>query len=173
MRVAASTSFWCSHEFSQSTLLAYLVATTSGFSFVIALLSAWIYGLEIAHWASFVALVASSLAKNAEEPAYVKVERPAGHAGRLMSGVFLGTIPDYATSGVKGVAISGVVKGGPAEKAGLTGGDVIVGLAGQNLENIYDYMRALNGLKPGEEVGVTVLRGGEEKSLRVTPGVRR
>lgn len=44
----------------QTTLLGYLVATTSGFSFVIALLSAWIYGLAIVHWASFIALVAIS-----------------------------------------------------------------------------------------------------------------
>ena len=27
---------------------------------------------------------------------------------------------------------------------------MVVGLAGQELENIYDYVRALNGLKPGE-----------------------
>jgi S1-C subfamily serine protease len=54
----------------------------------------------------------------------------------------------------------------------LTGGDVIVGLAGQDLENIYDYVRALNGLKPGEAVEIAVERNGERATLTIKPGVR-
>ena len=80
---------------------------------------------------------------------------------RRMSNVFLGTIPDYAQEGQRGVPLSGVVKDGPAEQAGLAGGDVVVGLAGQDLENIYDYVRTLNGLKPGEAVDITIERDGE------------
>ena len=89
-----------------------------------------------------------------------------------MSKVFLGTIPDYASEGQRGVPLSGVVKGGPAEQAGLTGGDVVVGLAGQELENIYDYVRTLNGLKPGAAIDITVERKGVRKTFSITPGVR-
>jgi len=122
--------------------------------------------------ARFVALVARSRVRAKEEPGYIKVARPEGRGGRRMSNVFLGTIPDYAKDGVRGVAISGVVKDGPAERAGLTGGDVVVGLAGQELENIYDYVRALNGLKPGEAVDIAIERGGELRTFKITPGVR-
>lgn len=122
--------------------------------------------------ARFVALVARSRSRDADEPSYVKVERPKDSGGRSRSNVFLGTIPDYAGGDVKGVALSGVVKDGPAEQAGLQGGDVMVGLAGQELENIYDFVRTLNGLKAGEEVDVTVERGGERVSLKITPGSR-
>lgn len=122
--------------------------------------------------ARFVALVARSRAGAAEEPLYVKVARPENSGGRRMSKIFLGTIPDYAGGDVRGVALSGVVKGGPAEQAGLQGGDVMVGLAGQDLENIYDFVRTLNGLKPGEQVDVTVDRAGERVTLKVTPGAR-
>ena len=80
--------------------------------------------------------------------------RPEGSGSRRMGNVYLGTIPDYAQEGARGVPLSGVIKGGPAEAAGLQGGDVVVGLAGQTLENIYDYVRALNGLKPGETIAV-------------------
>ncbi|MEO1491819.1 MAG: M20/M25/M40 family metallo-hydrolase [Pseudomonadota bacterium] len=122
--------------------------------------------------ARFVALVARSRVKEAEEPPYVERERPRSEGGGRMSGVFLGTIPDYAQEGVTGVALSGVVKGGPAEEAGLTGGDVMVGLAGQELENIYDFVRTLNGLKPGETVPVAVMRDGARVEMEVTPRTR-
>lgn len=122
--------------------------------------------------ARFVALVARSRLQEKEEPDYVKVARPEGQGSRRRSNVFLGTIPDYAKDGVQGVPISGVVKDGPAERAGLTGGDILVGLAGQELENIYDYVRTLNGLKPGAAVEIIVERSGERKTFQIMPGVR-
>ena len=122
--------------------------------------------------ARFVALVARSRVMAAEEPVYLEVARPEGQGGRLMSPVFLGTIPDYASEGQQGVPLSGVVKDGPAAAAGLAGGDVVVGLAGQDLANIYDYMRALNGLKPGAAVEITVERKGARKTFSIVPGVR-
>ena len=36
----------------------------------------------------------------------------------------LGTIPDYATE-IKGLPLSGVAKGGPADEAGVIAGDII------------------------------------------------
>lgn len=124
--------------------------------------------------ARFVALVGRSLAKNDADPDYIKTERPKSNGGRRMSNVFLGTIPDYAKKGEKqaGVPISGAVKGSPAEKAGLKGGDVIVGLAGQDVDNIYDYVRTLNGLKPGEETSISVKRAGDRVTLDITPASR-
>jgi S1-C subfamily serine protease len=46
---------------------------------------------------------------------------------------------------------------------------VVIGLAGQDLENIYDYVRVINGLKPGEEVPITVRRDGAPVELAITP----
>ena len=122
--------------------------------------------------ARFVGLVARSRILEKDEPGYVKVARTEGRKGRRMSNVFLGTIPDYASDGVQGVPLSGVVKDGPAERAGLASGDVVVGLAGQKLENIYDYVRTLNGLKPGEKIEVAVERDGNRLRLQITPGTR-
>ncbi|MEM8790202.1 MAG: M28 family peptidase [Pseudomonadota bacterium] len=122
--------------------------------------------------ARFVALVARSRALAEDEPEYLEVARPQNQGARRVGGVFLGTIPDYATDGITGVPISGTVKGGPAEAAGLVGGDVIVGLADDPIENIYDLVRALNGLKPGEEIGISVDRDGETVDLRIVPATR-
>lgn len=126
----------------------------------------------LARIARFMGLVARSRALDAEEPAYVELARPDSEGGRRMSNVFLGTIPDYAEEGQSGVPLSGVVKGGPAEEAGLRGGDVMVGLAGQELGNIYDFVRTLNGLRPGETVDVTVERDGAATTLQITPRAR-
>jgi Tol biopolymer transport system component len=116
------------------------------------------------------ALIARSQAQAASPPDYIKVEntQPQGR----VSAVFIGTIPDYASEGIKGLKISGVVQGGPAAKAGLQGGDVIVSLGGAAIENIYDYMQAMNGLKLGEEAPIVVERGGRRLDLKVTPAVR-
>ena len=70
-------------------------------------------------------------------------------AARETLRTYLGTIPDYTTE-VKGVKLSGVRGGSPAEKAGLKGGDVIVEFAGQKIANIYDYTYALDAAKIGQ-----------------------
>jgi S1-C subfamily serine protease len=85
--------------------------------------------------------------------------------------VFTGTIPDYATD-AKGLLLSSIIGGGPADKAGLQKGDVIVEMAGQAIANIYDYMYALDALKPGVPVKIVYVRGGERKETMLTPIAR-
>ena len=86
--------------------------------------------------------------------------------------VYLGTIPDYAAGDLAGVRLAGVAKGGPAEKAGLRAGDVIVEVAGREILNIYDYTYALEALEIGEPVEVQVRRGGRRVSLELVPSSR-
>ena len=108
----------------------------------------------------------------AERPAYVRVERSQSEEGsRDTLRAYLGTIPDYTTEGT-GVKLSGVRAGGPADKAGLKGGDVIVEFGGQEITNIYDYTYALDAVKIGEPVEVVVLRDGKQVKLKVTPEAR-
>ncbi|HEY9842476.1 MAG TPA: PDZ domain-containing protein, partial [Candidatus Obscuribacterales bacterium] len=86
--------------------------------------------------------------------------------------VYLGTIPDYASGDIKGLRISGVAAGGPAETAGLQAGDVIIELGGKHIENIYDYTYAIDTLSIGKPTPITVLRNGKEVKLTITPGSR-
>jgi S1-C subfamily serine protease len=86
--------------------------------------------------------------------------------------VYLGTIPDYSQGEVSGLKVAGVAPGGPAEQAGVQGGDVIVELAGKMIENIYDYTYALNAIKIGVPTELVVLRGQTRLTLTVTPGSR-
>ena len=84
---------------------------------------------------------------------------------------YLGTIPDY-TSEDKGVKLTGVRGDSPADKAGLRSGDVVVGLGGRAIANIYDYTYALDALKIGDETKITVRRDGENVELPITPASR-
>ncbi|MCY3552589.1 MAG: M28 family peptidase [Candidatus Poribacteria bacterium] len=107
-----------------------------------------------------------------ERPEYVRVERNQSEEGsRDTLRAYLGTIPDYTTEGT-GVKLSGVRAGGPADKAGLKGGDIIVQFGGQEITNIYDYTYALDAVKIGEPVEVVVLRDGKRMKLTVTPEAR-
>lgn len=107
-----------------------------------------------------------------ERPEYVRVERSQAEGGnRDTLRAYLGTIPDYTTEGA-GVKLSSVRAGGPADKAGLKGGDVIVDFGGQQITNIYDYTYALDAVKIGEPVEIVVLRNGERVKLTVTPEAR-
>jgi S1-C subfamily serine protease len=65
-----------------------------------------------------------------------------------------------------------VAKGGPAEQAGIQSGDIVVELAGKKIENIYDYTYALDGLKIGSPVEISVQRGERRVTLTITPGTR-
>lgn len=123
--------------------------------------------------AKFAKALILDLAQNAKRPQYVKVEKSKSQRGeREALRAYLGTVPDYVTEGNKGVKLSGVRAGGPADKAGLKGGDIIVEFAGQKITNIYDYTYALDAVKIGQPVQVVVLRDGKRVVLKVTPEAR-
>jgi hypothetical protein len=105
-------------------------------------------------------------------PQFTKVEQSSQTASRTGLRVFTGTIPDY-TSDVKGLLLGGVVAGGPAEKAGLQKGDIIVEIAGQSITNIYDYTYALELLKIEQPVKVVYMRAGKRIETTLIPTVRR
>ncbi len=110
---------------------------------------------------------------DAETPlAFVKVEQSSQTAGRAGIRVFTGTVPDYA-SDAKGLLLSGVIGGGPAEQAGLQKGDVVVEIAGQTIANIYDYTYALELLRIGQPVPVAYLRNGVRVATTLTPTARK
>ena len=122
--------------------------------------------------ASLMMLVCRQLISDERPPEYVAQDRPKDGQRRASLRAYLGTVPDYAETDVKGVQLSGVAKGGPADKAGIKGGDIIVKLAGKAIENIYDYTYAIEALKSGQEVELIVTRGGKDVTVKVTPGSR-
>lgn len=116
--------------------------------------------------------IAADLARKPDLPAYVEMKKPENMETRAQMRAYLGTIPDYSQGDVVGVKLSGVAKGGPADKGGIQGGDVIVKVADKAIENIYDYTFAIEAMKVGEPIEIVVQRGGEAVALKVTPESR-
>ncbi|NNE94091.1 MAG: M28 family peptidase [Verrucomicrobiales bacterium] len=117
------------------------------------------------------ALILRDLVTTDSPPVWAKVDPP--KRGSRGFSVFLGTIPDYAQGDdVKGVKLSGVSENGPAQKAGLQAGDIIIELNGVKIGNVYDYTGALADLKVGKEFDIKILRDGKEVPLKITPASR-
>ena len=121
--------------------------------------------------AQYGAAVASHLANETTPPDFIRVERTE-QGGQAMMRVSTGTIPDYSSE-VDGLLLSGVMAGGPAERAGLRQGDIIVELAGRAVSNIYDYMFALDLLMVGEPAAVAFMRDGERFESELIPDARQ
>lgn len=72
-----------------------------------------------------------------------------------------------------GAVIVRLLRGGPADRAGLRSGDVAVGLDGKPIEDTRDLINRTAAIKPGAQGELTLLRGGGgEVKLRVEVGRR-
>jgi S1-C subfamily serine protease len=82
----------------------------------------------------------------------------------------------------RGAIVAEVVEGGPAESAGIrggdeeitfqggrytTGGDVVVGADGEAVNRSEDLGRIIGGLRPGETVSLDIIRDGEPETIEV------
>jgi hypothetical protein len=114
--------------------------------------------------------IVARLMEAAPPPSFTKVQAPQT-GSRTGLRVSTGTVPDY-TSEAKGLLLGGVIGGGPAERAGLQTGDLIVEIAGQTIANIYDYTYALERLKVDQPVRVVYLRKGQRRETQLTPTAR-
>jgi S1-C subfamily serine protease len=87
----------------------------------------------------------------------------------------------------QGVIVQSVVKGGPADKAGVEGGntsatidgtevslggDIITEVNGKKVAGMDELVEIINAAKPGESLELTILRDGSTKSATVTLGQR-
>lgn len=128
--------------------------------------------------ADYLELIALDVIRRPDRPIFVEVATPArGHAAArppadMGSGAYLGTMPDYADESKNGLKLADVRSGGPAAKAGLKGGDVVIKIGGKPIGTIYDFMESLAHYKPGDKVDVVVKREGKDVTLPVTLGSR-
>ncbi len=122
-----------------------------------------------------VATLSSELATRVARPVYARAGSapPMGGDSRGY-GAYLGTVPDFGSMEAPegGVRLADVRPGSPAERAGIRGGDRLVGLAGTKIANLYDFTYALQDNKPGDTVEVVVVRDGATLRLQATLGER-
>ncbi len=98
-----------------------------------------------------------------------------GHVSRGYLGVALQTVrlpqalrAAYSLAQRTGAIVVDAAPGGPAERAGITIGDVLLALDDAQIEDADDLQRALAGATAGLGKSLRVLRGGEAHQVHVT-----
>lgn len=94
------------------------------------------------------------------------VER--GWLGVMIQGVNQDLAESFGLERPRGALVAQVTPGSPAAKAGLEPGDVILGFAGEAIEQSSQLPPLVGDTRPGTEVGLRVLRGGKEREIKVT-----
>lgn len=98
-----------------------------------------------------------------------------GAVKRGWLGVAIQTVTDDIASGVgmkkaEGAIVSNVTDGGPAAKAGLRVGDVIVEVNGERIEEMPELPRVIAAIPPDQNADVVVWRDGRERKIAVKLG---
>jgi putative serine protease PepD len=90
-------------------------------------------------------------------------------AGGTVKHAFVGVRIESVTGGAK---ITKIVAGSPAAKAGLKVGDVVTSFDGKAITSADELTAVVSAAKAGEQVTVTVKRGGSTQHVTVTLGVQ-
>lgn len=96
----------------------------------------------------------------------------AGYLGVMLQDVTPAMAKALQVDGDGGVLVSDVVDDGPAEKAGLEDGDVIISFDGKAVTPDTPLTKLVAAAAPGDKVDVVVLRGGKKKTINVELGER-
>ena len=89
-----------------------------------------------------------------------------GKATHPLLGVSLADATD--SNGTALARVQSVVAGGPAAKAGIQAGDIIIAVGDQKTAGAQAAIAAIRSHQPGQQVTITVLRGSERKTFTVT-----
>lgn len=74
----------------------------------------------------------------------------------------------FGLQGKNGALVSEVVKDGPAERAGMKAGDIVLEFDGKKINEMNDLPRIVAATPVGREVAVKILRDGKQEQITVT-----
>jgi serine protease DegQ len=72
----------------------------------------------------------------------------------------------------RGALIAGVLRGGPADNAGVKPGDVLIEINGNKVADSSSMLNLISALKPGDAATLKVVRNESELSMRIVAGKR-
>ena len=89
-----------------------------------------------------------------------------GHLSDAYMGVQIGSADDG------GAEVLEIMKGSPADKAGLQQGDIITNVNGARARNMEGLLQILNFFDPNDQVDLTVMRNDSKRNIKLTLGQR-
>lgn len=110
------------------------------------------------------------MARNVVEQLQNKGKVVRGWLGVLVQQITPEIAESLNLSQPEGALVSDVTPGGPADKAGIKRGDVIVAFDGNKIEDMPDLPKTVATNEPGTKSKLTFIRNGKEKSVDLTLG---
>lgn len=114
--------------------------------------------------------IPSNMAKNVMDQLIGKGSVQRGMLGVGIQQVTSELAASLGLKEVRGVAVNSVTPGGPADKAGVKPGDVIVKLNGKDVNDTNVLRNQVAATGPGNEVTLTIVRDGQQQDVRVKLG---
>jgi serine protease Do len=112
--------------------------------------------------------IPSNVARTVMESLIANGHVTRGYLGVMIQKITPALAKEFNLKNQSGALISDVVDDGPADKAGLKPGDVVLEYNGKPVTESRHLQLAVAGTKPGSKVPVEILRKGEKKTLEVT-----
>ncbi|MCB1975964.1 MAG: trypsin-like peptidase domain-containing protein, partial [Nitrosomonas sp.] len=78
----------------------------------------------------------------------------------------------FKLSSATGALIAGVLKDGPADRAGIKAGDIMIAIEGEPVLNSSELLNRVAALAPGATATVTIIRDKKEMEIQIKVGVR-
>ncbi|TWT43998.1 serine endoprotease [Phycisphaerae bacterium RAS1] len=116
-----------------------------------------------------VVLIADTTADAADDDAAAIADAPP-----VWIGVRATPIPPSLAAhiGATGVMIGNIVKGSPADQAGLQQYDVIVGLRESQIDDLQELINGVSEVGAGNAASLTIIRGAQRQKLEIRPADR-
>jgi serine protease DegQ len=95
-----------------------------------------------------------------------------GWIGVEVQSITQGLADSFNLEESKGVIIAGVLRGGPADKAGVKPGDVLLAVGDKQVVGTPNMLNVVAALAPGSHASLTLRRGGKKLKLEVVVGTR-
>jgi S1-C subfamily serine protease len=91
--------------------------------------------------------------------------------GGLVSAAYIG-LSAVTPRHMRAVSVTTVVRGGPAARAGIHSGDVIVRLGGDLVRSVPNLAQLVDARNPGQQVAIEIMRAGKIHSFTIRLGAR-
>jgi serine protease Do len=93
-----------------------------------------------------------------------------GYAGLRIQDLDAETVQDLALAKPSGVLVAGLIRGGPAEAAGVKPGDVVLSIGGADTPDVKHFNRVVMDARVDSEVPVTLAHGSDVRTVTLKVG---
>jgi len=111
--------------------------------------------------------IASNMARTVMHSLIEKGHVDRGWLGAMIQDLNEDLSQSFGYHGTEGVLLGDVLDNGPAQKAGLQAGDIVVKYNGQRMKNANEFRQAVAATKPNTDVDIAVFRNGKEQTFTI------